>query len=154
MPGKQFKNPIPTDSVDEKSQSHFGDHYKSKQLTRTSRILRRNATKSEKMLWAALRHRQLGGLKFRRQHPVASSILDFYCHEKRLAIEIDGGYHQHKDVQERDRYRQELTENYVIRFIRFTADEVEENLPEVLKNILSAANKIPLPKGEGRDASL
>jgi very-short-patch-repair endonuclease len=55
--------------------------------------LRRSMTKSGKMLWNELNSRKLKGLKFRRQHPIHWYIADFYCHEKRLVIEIDGGIH-------------------------------------------------------------
>jgi very-short-patch-repair endonuclease len=56
--------------------------------------LRKNMTDAEKVLWQQLRNRKLGDLKFRRQHPVGIFILDFYCHEKKLAIEVDGGIHK------------------------------------------------------------
>jgi len=118
-------------------------------MTKTSRILRQDATSSERMLWEAMRNRQLGGLKFRRQHPIASSVLDFYCHEKRLAVEIDGGYHQRNEVHEKDDFRQELIETYGITFFRCNSTEVEENLTGVLRRILDATNKIPLQYGEG-----
>ncbi|MFC1480820.1 endonuclease domain-containing protein [Candidatus Neomarinimicrobiota bacterium] len=149
MLDKQINNSAPTDNLGEKPQSHFGDHYKSKVVTQTSRILRQDATKSENMLWEALRNRQLAGLKFRRQHQIASSVLDFYCHEKRLAVEVDGGYHLQQDIHAKDRYRQELIENYGITFFRCTSTDVEENLARVLEQILDATSKIPLPQGEG-----
>ncbi len=62
--------------------------------------------------------------------------MDFYCHEKQLVIEVDGGIHQSLDIKERDRYRQELIENYGISFFRCTATEVESNLEGVLSRIL------------------
>jgi len=58
--------------------------------------------------------------------------VDFYCHEKRLAVEIDGGIHRRRDIKERDWNRQELIESYGIRFFRCTSDEVESNLEGVL----------------------
>jgi very-short-patch-repair endonuclease len=57
-------------------------------------------TLAEKQLWNELKSRKLGGLKFRRQHPVHYYIADFYCHEKRLIIEVDGGIHQAVNVKE------------------------------------------------------
>ena len=59
--------------------------------------LRDNATDSENILWEALRNKRLDGYKFRRQHPLAIYIADFYCHELKLVIEVDGGYHQTKE---------------------------------------------------------
>jgi very-short-patch-repair endonuclease len=58
-----------------------------------ARELRRTATPAERKLWSALRGKQLHGLKFRRQHPLPPYILDLYCHEKRLVVELDGGQH-------------------------------------------------------------
>ena len=59
--------------------------------------MRKNMTYAEKVLWQQLRNRKLDDLKFRRQHPVAIFILDFYCHEKKLAIEVDGGIHNNEE---------------------------------------------------------
>jgi very-short-patch-repair endonuclease len=56
-----------------------------------SRRLRRNATDAEKLIWSTLRGRRLGGAKFRRQHPVGPYIVDFFCFEHALVIELDGG---------------------------------------------------------------
>ncbi len=92
-------------------------------------------TKSEKILWQAIRKRKINGLKFLRQHPIGVSVVDFYCHEKRLAVEIDGGYHLDSDIQERDANRQELIELHGIQVFRCTADEVENNLEAVLMRL-------------------
>jgi len=83
----------------------FINHYQVKALRQASRRMRRQLTKSEDLLWQALRKRQLTGLKFRRQHPIGPGIVDFYCHEKRLAVEVDGDIHLDRDVSERDRTR-------------------------------------------------
>lgn len=117
----------------------FRQHYESQTVRARAKDQRKHPTRSENALWQALRRHQLGGLKFLRQHPVGPSILDFYCHEKKLAIEIDGGIHHRNDQRERDRYRQKLIEGYGIRFFRCTAEDVENNLPEVLAHILKAA---------------
>jgi len=61
-----------------------------------ARWLKENETPAEKLLWEQLKGKKLDGFKFRRQHPLGKYILDFYCHTKKLAIEIDGGYHQEK----------------------------------------------------------
>jgi len=58
-----------------------------------ARSLRRDATRAERLLWTALRDRRLGGLKFRRQVPIGPFTVDFYCHHRRLVIEVDGGHH-------------------------------------------------------------
>ncbi|MFB0515920.1 MAG: endonuclease domain-containing protein [Candidatus Neomarinimicrobiota bacterium] len=74
-------------------------------------------------------------MKFLRQHPIGSSVVDFYCHEKRLAIEIDGGIHRSMDIKKRDQYRQKLIEGYGIRFFRCQADEVESDLAKVIERL-------------------
>ena len=100
-----------------------------------ARRLRRQSTRSEELLWQALRNRQLAGLKFLRQHPVGSSIVDFYCHERRLAVEVDGPMHREENTAKRDRERQKLIEKYGIRFYRCTSENVEGDLEGVLEEI-------------------
>jgi very-short-patch-repair endonuclease len=70
-----------------------------------ARRLRDSMTRQELGLWLRLKNRQLGGFKFRRQHPVGPYILDFYCPEARLAVEIDGDVHNHPNQIEHDRRR-------------------------------------------------
>lgn len=109
-----------------------------------ARQLRKQPTQSEDLLWKELRGRKLAGLKFRRQHPFGSSIVDFYCYEKRLVVEIDGAVHQGEDAQDRDKIRQEIIELYGVRFLRLTADEVEGDLRGSLGKIEAAVNLTPL----------
>lgn len=72
-------------------------------IVHAARELRRDMTSAEKKLWEALRKRRLNGLKFRRQHPVAQFILDFYCVERQLAVEVDGGVHATLEQAARDK---------------------------------------------------
>jgi len=116
----------------------FRQHHRIKSVRGIARLLRRKPTRSESMLWEALRNRQLTGMKFLRQHPIGSSIVDFYCHEKRLAVEIDGPIHQKHDVAECDQARQKLIEAYGIRFFRCTSAEVEGNLQGILERLREA----------------
>ena len=100
-----------------------------------ARDMRRVPTGAEDALWDRLRSKRLGGLKFRRQHPVGQFILDFYCAERGLAIEVDGAI---QDVRaEQDRARQEYLEQRGIRFRRCTNDEVLGNIDQLLSIILS-----------------
>ena len=69
---------------------------------KNAKALRRKETEAEQKLWALLRNRQLKGRKFRRQHAITSYIVDFYCHECKLAIELDGYHHKNEDVKEYD----------------------------------------------------
>lgn len=103
--------------------------------------LRRNSTKAEKIFWERVRNRKFLGLKFRRQHPLLVDddgretflVADFYCHEKRLDIELDGGIH--KSQKKRDDEREELMRENGLRVVRFRNEEVEENIEFVLKKL-------------------
>ena len=92
--------------------------------------------KSEAILWQALRNRRLGGHKFRRQHPVGPFILDFYCHEESLVVEVDGGVHAGRSAA--DAQRQRALESVGVRFVRVSADLVESDLPSALAAIEAA----------------
>ncbi|HTP09297.1 MAG TPA: endonuclease domain-containing protein [Anaerolineae bacterium] len=93
----------------------------------------------EVRLWAALRNRQLAGLKFRRQHPYGQFILDFFCVEHQLAIEVDGGVHLSAEQAARDSERSEFLGQRGVRVLRFTNDEIDQHLPDVLRKIVEAA---------------
>ena len=96
-------------------------------------FLRKNSTKSEKILWKELRNRKLGGLKFRRQHPMDGFVLDFYCVEYRLGIELDGKIHEKQ--KEYDEWRESVLREKKIRILRFTNEEVETDLNGVLEKL-------------------
>ncbi|MEO7026098.1 MAG: endonuclease domain-containing protein [Caulobacteraceae bacterium] len=103
-----------------------------------ARELRRSMTAPEVLLWALLRGGKLGGLRFRRQHPVGPFILDFFCPTKRLAIEVDGEGHRVGDQREReDRRDQWLIERNIV-VMRFAAMDVLENPDGVLTRISDA----------------
>ena len=97
--------------------------------------LRDSATEPENVLWEALRNKRLDGYKFRRQHPLAIYIADFYCHELKLVIEVDGGYHQTKEQLILDKRRTDDIAFQGLKLIRFTNEEVTFNLEEVLIKI-------------------
>ena len=102
----------------------------------TARNLRKNQTKEEKIMWNLLRNRQLPGLKFRRQHPISQNyIVDFYCAEKKLVIEIDGGIHSTPDVIQADKLRQSNISELGYHFLRFTNEQVNADLGSVLVTI-------------------
>lgn len=100
--------------------------------------LRTGATNAEKILWKALQKSQLG-LKFRRQYSVGNYILDFYCPEKRLGIEIDGGIHVKR--KELDEYRTRTIEKLGVRIIRFWNKEIENCLEKVTAKIHELAEE-------------
>lgn len=101
-----------------------------------ARSLRQRQTPSESLLGERLRSRRFQGLKFRCQHAVFAYVLDFYCPELRLAIEIDGGIHHTPQQRERDRERQLAIEELGISFLRVSADDVEDDLDGVLERKL------------------
>jgi very-short-patch-repair endonuclease len=107
------------------------------EIEAAARRLRRNMTPAEKKLWEALRGKQLGGLKFRAQHPVGPFILDFYCPACKLAVELDGGVHEDQTAHDAARTRQ--LNDYGYNVIRFRNEEVLGDLPSVLDRILAAA---------------
>jgi very-short-patch-repair endonuclease len=97
--------------------------------------LRHADTEAEKKLWELLRNRQLKGKKFRRQHAFANYILDFYCHECKLAIELDGKHHLEPETKEHDEIRTIFLEEYHISVLRFWNAEVMSDPESVLKRI-------------------
>ena len=107
-----------------------------RRMTEISRQFRKEPTTSEAILWQALRGRKLDGRKFRRQQTIGNFIVDFFCSQERLVVEVDGGVHQLQ--QEADRQRQELLESLGLRFVRVKSDLVEQDLPAVLSQIRAA----------------
>ena len=105
-------------------------------LTSRSRALRKNATDPERKLWSVLRGRQLGGLKFRKQVPVAPYIADFACLERRLIIELDGG--QHDENRAKDDIRTRYLEAKGYRVLRVWNTDVMRNIDGVVEAIARA----------------
>ena len=97
--------------------------------------LRRNMTYAEKCLWEKLRAKKVLGLTFRRQHPVNMFIADFYCHRLKLVIEIDGSIHEIENYRIRDFGREDEFEKFGLATIRFTNEEVINDIDAVLKKI-------------------
>ena len=102
-------------------------------LKERARELRNNATPMEKKLWIYLKGKQIEGFDFHRQKPINQFIVDFYCAELKLVIEIDGSIHIGKE--EADKERQEIIEKFHINFLRFTNDEVKNNMEGVIQTI-------------------
>jgi type I restriction-modification system DNA methylase subunit len=120
------------------------------QLLANAKKLRKNQTEAEDLLWQLLRNRQLNNLKFRRQHPLkVGFILDFYCAEAKLGIEIDGGYHSRTEQKEYDETRTKIINEYGIRIIRFVNEQVLQNTEQVLKDIVSASSPFSNRRGAG-----
>lgn len=103
-----------------------------------SRYLRKSQTKEEAILWEELRDNKLG-YKFRRQHPIDRFILDFYCFDKKLVIELDGSVHN-KETKDYDIARKEFIESKDIKIIRFWNSEIIKDLPKVIFKIKKELN--------------
>jgi very-short-patch-repair endonuclease len=110
----------------------------SPELFERARELRKTQTEAEKKLWDAIRSRKCNGLKFRRQHPWYRLILDFYCHEHLIAIEVDGRIHTLPERAEYDTFRSSMLKEFGIKVIRATNEEVLGNLDAVLDRIKQA----------------
>jgi cyclase len=116
----------------------FGMFYGASNLIfEKAKTLRNTLTDSEALLWNHIKGKQLG-CKFRRQHPIAYYIADFYCHEAKLVIELDGSIHNQPDILQNDIERQKYLEELGLTVLRFTNDELYNNTNKVLEEIKSA----------------
>ncbi|MCI0812370.1 MAG: endonuclease domain-containing protein [Chloroflexi bacterium] len=103
-------------------------------ITSNARQLRRGATDAERVLWRYIRRKQLGGYRFRRQHPIGEFIVDFFCFEKGLVIELDGGHHsEHEDY---DLNRTRCLESQGYQVLRFWNNQVMGEIEAVKQVIL------------------
>jgi leucyl-tRNA synthetase len=101
---------------------------------------RKNATKSENLLWQELRNRKIHGAKFRRQYPIDQFIVDFVCLDIKLIVEVDGDVHEEREQEDHDRTNL-LEQKKGFKVIRFTNDEVINNISEVLRTISTNLNQ-------------
>lgn len=117
--------------------------YNNQKLIILRRNLRKNSTDAENKIWSYVRKKQLNNLKFYRQYGIGNYILDFYCPEKRIAIEIDGG--QHNETV--DKERTEFLKSRDIEVVRFWNNEVLENIEGVIGMIQTFITPpiLPLP---------
>jgi very-short-patch-repair endonuclease len=122
-----------------------GQHVSTEQFGR-SKDLRREMTPTEARLWQRLRANRLEGFHFRRQQVIDRFIVDFYCHQADLVVEVDGGVHL--DQEEYDRERDLCLQERGLKVLRFTNTQVNNNLEDVLSLILEACQQV---RGEGLD---
>ncbi|GAB5525465.1 MAG: hypothetical protein Roseis2KO_33370 [Roseivirga sp.] len=115
-------------------------------LFELARENRKKETKAEKMLWDELRNRKFNGFKFRRQHPLADYIADFYCHEMGLVVELDGYQHLEKEHKEYDRVRTMHLNDLDITVIRFTNNDVIYDMEGVLGMVAKHLYPSPSPQ--------
>jgi very-short-patch-repair endonuclease len=117
---------------------------------RAASRLRKNMTLGEVLLWKQLRNRNIFKAKFRKQHPINIYIADFYCHEHKLVIEVDGEKHDDKEQIEYDQNRTDDLNNFGLKVIRFTNFQIINNINEVINHILRViTDETPLQGGRG-----
>ncbi|MFQ5706927.1 MAG: endonuclease domain-containing protein [bacterium] len=121
-------------------------HYNKSSEKHKRRTLRKNATDAERILWQHLRGKQIGGFKFRRQYSIDQFVLDFYCPEVKLAVEVDGATHFTEEAQAYDRAREDYIRTFGVTFLRFTNLEVYDSLDGVLMVILEKLEELKKEK--------
>jgi very-short-patch-repair endonuclease len=114
---------------------HRKNHPYNPALKERARGLRNNSTLSEVLLWNELKNGKMKGKDFHRQKPIMDYIVDFFCPELGMAIEIDGGSHDNENACRNDRERQKKIEELEIQFLRFNDLDVKRNMTGVLKVI-------------------
>ena len=117
-------------------------------MLQKAQSLRKNQTDAEKLLWQSLRNRGLNGYKFRRQHPIHFYFADFYCHELRLIIEVDGNIHLNPEIRNHDKNRTEELSRFGIYILRFTNEEILYSIESVksrIKQYINTQSNIKAP---------
>ena len=104
--------------------------------------MRKNPTEAERAMWKILRKFRHSGFAFRRQHPIEFYIADFYCHNLRLVIEVDGEIHTEKEIQSHDEGRTGELERFGIKVIRFTNSQILNECDLVVEKINAAIKEL------------
>lgn len=134
---------------------HYRGGFSYSGLVEFARELRQRETDVEKFTWELLRNRKFLDLKFRRQHQIGLYIVDFYCHEAKLVLELDGGIHLENEQKEKDVTRDEYLKSEGFTVLRILNDVVLEKTEEFLKQIETIVSTLPpqsspSPSGRGR----
>ncbi len=114
-----------------------------------ARSLRKRMSDGERKLWHRLRANQVEGLRFRRQHPIGSYIVDFVCLEKLLIVEVDGGHHAEPEQIEHDRRRDHWLSTEGYRVVRIPSIDVFQNIDGVMDGIWAELQEMPSARAEG-----
>jgi very-short-patch-repair endonuclease len=104
--------------------------------------MRKNPTEAERAMWNILRKFRHSGFPFRRQHPIEFYIADFYCHNLRLVIEVDGEIHTEKEIQNHDEGRTGELERFGIKVIRFTNNQILHQINLVVEEINASIKEL------------
>jgi len=123
--------------------SKWPQYYKSTpKIESRAKSLRRESTPAENLLWKIIRKRSVKGFKFRRQHPIKSFIVDFYCHSAGLVIELDGDVHQVGEIKAYDKERQDVLHKLGLTVLRFNNDEVFSDPGRIINTVEQHLAKI------------
>ncbi len=125
-----------------KTKMHYGA---SPAIFKAAQILRTKLTEAEKILWEHLRNHK-SGFRFRRQHPLWNYVVDIYCHQLKLVIEVDGDIHLNAEVQTRDKEKENGLKNLGLTILRFTNEEIFHDLEIVLLQIDNTIYDLSLKK--------
>ena len=117
-----------------------------KDLKSRARRLRNESTYSEILLWQEIKNKQLG-YQFHRQVPLLDYIVDFYCHELQLAIEVDGKCHESDSAKQYDAKRQARLEKCGVRFLRFHNEQMKGDINKIVEAIRSWTKTAGSPGG-------
>ncbi len=123
-----------------------------RKLQQAAKDLRRNMTPAEQALWQRLRANRSNGLHFRRQHVIDRFIVDFYCHGAGLVVEVDGDVHDRQPGHDAERQRMLTARG--LRVVRFTNDQVLNDIDSVVEEIRRTADLSPWPPSKGERANL
>jgi very-short-patch-repair endonuclease len=130
-------------------------NYGDRELVRRARELRSNMTRAEIILWSRLRSKKVNGYKFRRQQPIFDYIVDFYCNELKLIIEVDGEIHSLNEKPKYDLKRDNILKINGYHIIRLTNFEIETELNSTINKISSFISEILSPsQGDHRGSTL
>jgi very-short-patch-repair endonuclease len=116
-------------------------YYGNRELVKKARVLRSNMTRAEIILWSRLRSKKVDGYKFRRQQPIFDYIVDFYCHELKLIIELDGEIHSLPETRDFDIKRDKTFTINGYHLIRLPNCEIETNVNTAVKKISTFIKK-------------
>ena len=132
-------------------EGHYRGYLNYAGLKERARALRQQQTPAEKMMWGLLRNRQLDGLKFRRQHQIGPYIVDFFCNELKLVVELDGEYHFEAAQAEKDQERDAYLRSMGFEVLRFENKQFTDDPLAVLAQIAACGNRpsLPSPRGKG-----
>lgn len=126
-------------------------------LREKAKALRNNSTLGEILLWQQLKNKAMG-FQFNRQVPIDHYIVDFFCPDLMLAIEVDGDSHDFEEIEQNDRIRQNKLESLGINFLRIDDRDVKRDIDNVIREIkhriieISDSKNIPLPPSKGESA--